>query len=718
MLEFIVGFYFARSVSSAGGTESVFSNPAGLSTYYSGLLLSYNLKDSTYLMGSSFKNLGVFWNGNSTTWILSFGFRGVNVGFLYNDVEHKLKTGFLLRPHPALSLGYYDRILSATLRPLMNSTLELSADVGYDSTFYLSSLSAGINLKNLMLYGKYEPSSKTISAGVNIAYGKVMAGGTSDGNLMLAMGDEDFPSAIKPPKYAQAKITDYLEDIPKINFMSPTQDNFYRVMEKLEKTASDPSVKGILFDISGYGLDMAQTEELRNLVEQMRRNGKKIIFYSEYYDPIRYYLASAGDRIILARPLGGITFSGIYMENFYFKELIDSLGLVVHAEHFEEYKSAVEPFTRTKASKYDREQRERILKVIYSRVKEKIAEGRNIGNIDSLFASGMMITPDVALKMGLVDTLLYEKDLKDYAKKFFETGKRINALVERKEVSYEWEKFNRPRIALVFAEGTIINDDIYNPFRKNITIGKNLAKLLRKLKKDRRIKAVILRVNSPGGSAMTSDLIAREIKELAKDKLVIVSMGHLAASGGYYISAYADTILADRFTLTGSIGILGLIPKTEKFLKKEFKINTDRFIPYPHADLPSTRPMDSVELSAFREFLKYGYFVFLNTVSQGRGMPLDSVRKIAKGRVWIGEDAVKIGIVDKIGGILDAVKMAKEKYPDAEVVIYTRKFKGDYNPLPFGILSHLLESQILYWDNLSPIGKSTSEEINPLRMGE
>ncbi len=699
MIEILFGFYFARSVSSAGGVESIFSNPAGLSRYYSGILLNYNLSDSTYLAGFSMGPVGIFSSGKSTTYALSFGGSTFSAGILLNDVEKRLKYGFLFTPFRYLSLGYYDRVVSATVRPLGSELLELSLDAGYDSTYYVKNVSAGVNLHNLMLFATYSPRDERIGVGVSLAYDRYMVSGKSDGNLMMVVSTKEFPSRIRKPAYAKAKLTRYMEDKPAVA-LSTSRPNFYEIMRNISDALNDPSIRGIYLDLSKYSLDLAQTEELHNLLKRAREKGKKVVFYSDFYDFMRYYLASVGDRIILEKPFGIITLAGLYMENFYFKELLDSLGIIVHAEHFEEYKSAVEPFTRTKASKYDREQRERILRVIYERVKEDISAERNISDADSLFPSAVALTVEEALSMGLVDTALYRDEVKDYLKDYFGTSRSIDALRGTDRVSYRWKNFNRPIVAVVFAEGSIVEEDVYNPFSGSITIGENLAKLLKKLRKDKRVKAVVLRVASPGGSAITSDIVAREMKKLAKEKLVIVSMGRVAASGGYYISAYADTIMADEFTITGSVGILALIPKTEKFLKKTLKINTDRFVPYPHADVFSTRPLDSVELGALRKALKDGYFRFLEVVSEGRGIPVDSVRKIAKGRVWIGADARRIGLVDTLGGILDAVELALDRVGrNAEVVIYTRKFKGDYNPFSIGVLGGLLESKFLYWDN-------------------
>ncbi len=441
--------------------------------------------------------------------------------------------------------------------------------------------------------------------------------------------------------------------------------------------------------LSNARLSLSQIEEIRNLI---KNSNKEIICYADEYNYKNYYLATACKKIVI-NPNGSIYLSGLYMKREYYKELLDSLGIVVQFEHFEEYKSAIEPFTRTNASQYDREQRERILKVIYEKIKQDILSSRKIENLDSLFNFGIWINPEDAKKLNLIDDIQYENEL---LKKY-----RISKL--KNYVSYEWEDQFKQKIALLFVEGPIIDKDLYNVFDNSTTIGKNFARLLEKLEKDNSVKAVIIRINSPGGSAFMSDIISNEIKKLAKKKLVIISMANVAASGGYYISAYANKIFANNLTITGSIGILGGYLATDGFFKKKLYINYDRFKIFEHSDIFSGRVLDSFEISKLREELKYGYEKFLKVVSEGRNIEVDSLRKIAKGRVWIGSDAKNIGLVDSIGGVLDAVNYAKSKFKKADIVIYTRKFDYDYNFLPIGILMRMFKDRILYYDNIDEI---------------
>ncbi len=682
----LISFYFERSVSSVGGSQSIFSNPAGLSSYYSSFLFSYDLRDSSYFYGINLKGIGIFKDNNSTTFSISGSFSGFSLGFAYNDIQQQLKFGILYRPLNLVSVGYYNDIYSITLRPLLSSILELSLDAYNKDTFYLKTASLGINLKNVLAYANYDFNRKDYLFGVNLALDRLLIGAKSDSNLLVELTFDKLASYFGTKHYLKIDVLEYKED-KVFSYISSIDQNFYDFIKNVDENLRNKQVKGIILNLSKANLDLAQAEELRNL---MRNSNKEFICYADAYDYKSYYVATACKEIVL-NPNGNITFIGFYMKKMYLKEFFDSLGIVPQFEHFEEYKSAVELLTRNNASEYDREQRERILKLTYEKIKSDILSLRKIDNLDSLFNYGIFVNPDDAKKLNLIDKIAYEDELL----------KNYKISKAKRYASYEWKnQINRNKIALVFVEGPIVDEDVYNVFDNSTTIGRNFAKLLKKLSKDKSIKAIIIRVNSPGGSAFTSDLIAKEVKNLSKDKLVIVSMSRVAASGGYYISAYADKIFVDDLTITGSIGILGGHLAFDGFYKKKLHINFDTFKIFEHSDAFNFgRPLDSFEVSVLRKELEYGYNRFLKVVAEGRKLSIDSVRKIAKGRVWIGKDAKEIGIVDTIGGILDAINYAKSIYKNADIVVYTRKFKMDYNFLPFGIVLRMLKDRVLYYDD-------------------
>jgi protease-4 len=677
----LVSFYFSRSVSTVGGTQSIFTNPAGLSNYYSSFIFSYSLKDSTYFYGLNLNGIGIFKDKIGSTFAFSTSFKGLSIGFDYNDILRNLNFGLLYRPLSFLSFGYYKNIYSITIRPLNRSLIELSIDAYYKDTFNLKNASIGINLKNFLTFTKYEFDRKNYSFGISLALENILLSAKNDSNILFELAFEKLPNLLKTKHYMKIDVKNYKED--KVPYI--ITKNFYEFISDLNEKVKDASIKGFILNLTDLNLNLAQIEELRELIEQSK---KEFICYADYYDYKSYYLATSCSKILINRN-GIITFSGFYMKGTYYKELFDSLGIVPQFEQYEEYKSAIEPYVRNSASEYDREQRERILKIAYEKIKKDILSSRKIENLDSLFNYGIFINSDLAKKLKLVDDIVYENEfLKNY---------KISK--EKSYISYEWENQFRPKIALVFLEGPILDQDIYNVFNKSTTIGLNAVKLFEKIRNDKSIKAVVIRLSSPGGYAFTSDLIANEIRKLSKDKLVVVSMGMVSASGGYYITAYANKIFADNLTITGSIGILGGILALDPFYKKKFHLNFDVFKIFEHSDVFSGRPLDSLELNSLKEELKYGYDRFLSVVSEGRKISIDSLRKIAKGRVWIGKDAKEIGIIDTIGGILSAINYVKSKFKDAEIVIYTRKFNFDYNPLLFLIIFRMLKGKILYYDD-------------------
>lgn len=689
MVEIILSYFFSRSVSSVGGTQSIFKNPAGLSAYYSSLLFSYNLKDSSYFYGLNLNGIGIFKTQNSTTFAISTNYKGFYTGISYNDIERRLKSSFLYRPFSFISFGYYSDIYSITLRPFLKSILEVSLDAFYKDTLYFTNASLGLNYNGILAYLGYDFNKKNYNFGLNLALNSLLIGASSDSNFIFEIPFKKFKSFITRKKNIRIDVFSYSEDKVKSDiFISGSSSNFYEFISSIEEKLKSDKINRIILNLSKANLNLSQIEELRNILKSSK---KETICYADFYDYKTYYLATACKKIVI-NPNGYISFIGLYSKRTYFKEFFDSLGIVPQVVYFEEYKSAVEQYIRNDASEYDREQRQRILSLTYEKIKEDILEFKKV-NLDSLFNYGIFVNSESAMKLKLVDTIAYENELfEKYRISKFESY-----------ISFDWENQFKNKIALVFLEGPIVDEDLYSVFNRNTTIGISAVKLFERLNKDKSVKAVIIRINSPGGSGFMSDLIANEIKKLSKNKLVIVSMSRVAASGGYYISAYADKIFVDNFTITGSIGIFGVYLATDGFLKKKLYINVDTFKIFKHSDAFSGRTLDSVELSILREDVKIGYDKFLSVVSEGRKISIDSIKKIAKGRVWLGKDAKNIGLVDTIGGILDAINYAKSKVKNAKVEIWTRKFKTDFSISPFDIVLRLFKYRILYYDDLEII---------------
>jgi len=475
------------------------------------------------------------------------------------------------------------------------------------------------------------------------------------------------------PYYLHLELKSIPEEVPATSGLlslvsKGKKDNFSRFLYKLSRLEKDRRLRGIYLDLSSYSMNLSQSWELRQILKRLRDSGKKIICYAHSYREPAYFLATVCDRIYMA-PGGLVEVPGVMSQNFYFRELFDTLDIVPQFVHREEYKSAVEPFTRREPSEYDKEQRKRLLEIYYENLVKALQERADANPNDIINEYGFLYGRE-ALQAGLVDDLIYPDALEDIIKEEFGKAAKKKSLPAQRSPVFAFKK-----IAVVVANGPIVEEDSHNVFKGTTTIGTGLAETLRKLRKDKNVAAVVLRVNSPGGSALTSDIIAHEIKEMAKEKPVIISMGFVAASGGYYISAYGSKIFLNPLTITGSIGVLFGKLAMEDFFRRKLHINPYIMKEGEFADAFSLKPVDEKALERFEKLIDETYQDFLRVVSEGRGMSIDSVRKIAKGRIWVGEDAIGVGIADTIGSVVDAIEYAKEKVGRARVVFVRRKYK-------------------------------------------
>ena len=448
--------------------------------------------------------------------------------------------------------------------------------------------------------------------------------------------------------------------------------HLFKVLQSVEAAKGDERVKGLYLNITGAGgVTTGAMEELRAALVDFKQSGKFVVAYNENYTQGLYYLASVADKIYL-HPEGGFSWVGFANTTMFMKGALDKLGL--NAEAFRpsscKYKSAVEPYIRKEMSKENRAQMQMMVDDMWSVLVGAIAESRNLdANKLMQLADKLEVTqPEDALKHGLVDALIYEDEMND---KFAEYGVEKGADGEYNIVSLGdymtlapvLPKFGAPAVGIVYAEGQILDgegedDNIYST---------NLCETLRKARKDKDIKAVVLRVNSPGGSALASDVIWREVELLRKEKPVIVSMGSYAASGGYYISASADAIIADKMTLTGSIGVFGMLLEGENMLNKRLGITTDVVKTGRSADFGSNimgvgvRKITDLERKTLLRSVDKVYETFTTKVSNGRNLPMEKVLDIAQGRVWSGTRAVELGLADANGGLREAIAVAVDK---------------------------------------------------------
>ena len=464
-----------------------------------------------------------------------------------------------------------------------------------------------------------------------------------------------------------APSSDPLAGIDVLTLQSTPQLPLFKVLQSLEAAAADERIKGIYLRMNGVGgiEGTALLEELRAALEEFRQSGKFIVAYNETYSQGQYYLASVADRIYL-QPEGGIDWSGLASNVTFYKGLLDKLDLKV--EVFRPtacpYKSAVEPFILSKMSPANREQMQELVNSMWSTISGDVCASRGIDSVQMrrLTDDLKVSLADEALQYGFVDGLLYEDQMEDV---FAELGVesdggdyRFVTLGEyASQVGADLKNISADQVAIVYADGQIVDGEGYG----REIYGNTLASTLADVRKDDRVKAVVVRVNSPGGSALASDVIWREMELLRAEKPVIVSMGSYAASGGYYISCPADVIVADRLTLTGSIGVFGMILDLRDALKNKLGITIDGVQSNTSSDFLGKGPLTPVQRAMVMRGVDRVYETFTKDVSEGRNLPLDRVLEIAGGRVWSGEAALGVGLVDALGGLKMAIALAVDK---------------------------------------------------------
>ncbi len=435
------------------------------------------------------------------------------------------------------------------------------------------------------------------------------------------------------------------------------------ILKNLDKAASDTKIKGILIEPGLLPSGWATTEEIRNALDKFREeSGKFIISYSDYVLLQEgYYLSSIADKIYVS-PGSMVDFKGLSGEAMFYKKALDKLGVEVQVIRHGKFKGAVEPYILDELSKENREQIKDYVGSIWNHAVDKMAESRGIpaDQLNMLADRLAGYVPASALKNRLVDGLIYRDALID-------TLKALSGLTIDDKISLvpmtRYTKVpdtKKPltvknKIAVIYAAGSIVMDkgNEYN------IGGNHYAEVIRKERLDSNVKAIVMRVNSPGGNAVASDNIWRELELAARVKPVIISMGNYAASGGYYISAPGTKIYANPTTITGSIGVWGLIPNAEKLMEQKLGITTEMVNTNTYSDFPSVyRSMSVYEKEIMQMNVEQVYSDFTGKVASGRKMSLESVDSIGQGRVWSGNRALKIGLVDEIGGLRDAIKGA------------------------------------------------------------
>ena len=455
------------------------------------------------------------------------------------------------------------------------------------------------------------------------------------------------------------------------------------ILSSIQKAKDNENIKGIYLQPNVFIAEYPSLEEIRKALSDFKESGKFIVAYADQYTQEMYYLASVADKIIV-NPQGSIALHGLASQAMFYTDLMKKLGIEMQIFKVGTYKAAVEPFIATEMSDANREQISVYLNSVWERTLEDISKSRNI-SMEKLnqYADNMMDLKmaEEYVACGLADTLLYQDGVLDYLKTMIGCEKDENlrtlSIEDMKNV-----KRNIPLdksgniIAVYYAFGEI---DASIPSNEGINPEKVINDL-RKIREDESIKALVFRVNSPGGSAYGSEQIWREIVLMREKKPVIVSMGDYAASGGYYISCAADCIVANPTTLTGSIGIFGMFPNFDGLLNDKLGLHFDIVKTNKFADLGSrNRPFNEGEKEILQNYINNGYELFVKRCADGRGMSTEAIKKIAEGRVWTGAAAKELGLVDELGGLDKALEIAAQK---AEVDSYSViNFPSPENPI-------------------------------------
>ena len=444
------------------------------------------------------------------------------------------------------------------------------------------------------------------------------------------------------------------------------------ILTSIQKAKDNENIKGIYLQAGMMETSCASLEEIRHALKDFKESGKFIVAYGDNYSQGMYYLASVADKVIV-NPQGTIAWQGLVSQTIFFKDLLKKIGVEMEIFKVGTYKSAVEPFIATEMSDANREQITAFLNSTWERLLKDISASRGMSEdeLNKCADDFMTFAPaETYIANGLADTLLYKDGVLDYLKELSgreaDESLRTLSLEDMKNV-----KRNVPLdksgniIAVYYAygeidSGTSTDEGIHS---------QKVIRDLRKLREDETIKAVVLRVNSPGGSAFGSEQIWREVTLLKEKKPVIVSMGDYAASGGYYISCAADCIVADPTTLTGSIGIFGMFPMVEDLMTDKLGLHFETVKTNRYADMGDmTRPFNDAERAALQNYINNGYKLFVQRCADGRGMSVEAIEKIAEGRVWTGITAKELGLVDELGGLEKALEIAAQQ---AEVETYS-----------------------------------------------
>lgn len=439
------------------------------------------------------------------------------------------------------------------------------------------------------------------------------------------------------------------------------------IMASIDKATDNDNIKGIYLHIGDFSASVASLQEIYNGLKRFKKTGRFIVAYADSYGNGTYYLSSIADKVYM-NPSGTLALTGINISTVFFKDLLSKIGVEMQIFKVGTFKSAVEPFTQTSMSEANRLQLTTFINSIWTEITKTIARNRGISDTEvNMYADSGLFLDDAqtAVHHKLIDSLVYSSDMKEIIEKLVDKDYNTLTISDMKFVARNKE-YSKNRIAIVYAVGEIDGGN------KNDGIdSEDISEDLLDIADNDKIKAVVLRINSPGGSAYGSEQIWKAVSVVKSNKPIVVSMGDYAASGGYYIACNTDRIFAQPTTLTGSIGIFGIFPNigglTDKLGIKFDNVKTNKY-----SDFGATyRPMNTEERVILQRYINNGYELFTKRCAEGRDMNIDSLKAIAEGRIYSGTDAMRLGLVDEMGGLEEAITFAAKK---ANISNYTLKY--------------------------------------------
>ncbi|NHF58312.1 signal peptide peptidase SppA [Flavobacteriaceae bacterium TP-CH-4] len=456
------------------------------------------------------------------------------------------------------------------------------------------------------------------------------------------------------------------------------------ILQAIEVAKEDDDIQAISINNNFLMMGLAQTQALRKALDNFKESGKSVYAYGDFYMQKDYYLASVADAIYL-NPVGGMDFKGLFSEVLFFKDLQEKTGVKMEVIRHGKYKSAVEPFLSNEMSEENRRQISELIHSLWNTMVNDISKGRGIGTADLNTIADTLggRTPEYAKASGLVDDLLFYDEYERKLKEALDIDEQEDLNKVRLEdyvirSNRKGRKSGKDKIAVVFAQGEILYGE-----GNQETIGQGMiVKAIRKAKDDEDVKAIVLRVDSPGGSALTSDIIWRELELANAKKPLVVSMGNVAASGGYYIAVGADKIFAEPTTVTGSIGVFGTLPNVHG-LATDIGINAEQVGTNKNSiDYSLFEPMTDTFRNTVQEGIEEVYETFLERVAEGRGITVAKADSLAQGRVWSGVDAERLGLIDELGTLDDAIaEAARMAELDTYGIRKYPKYKGAFEQL-------------------------------------